>query len=132
MTREILFKGFHPDENGEETVQINGETIRGEWKYGYYFYEMGAFIKERPTSVSTSTYLVLKSTVSEFTGLTDMNGMKIFENDVIKDDYTGHIRIVIYNSSSFLLKDANNFFYWHSHFDDFEVIGTIFDSEATL
>jgi hypothetical protein len=84
MTREILFRGFHPDENGKETIQINGEVIRGEWKYGYYFYELGAFIKERPSSVSTGTYLVLGSTVSEFTGLTDKNGKNCFEHNIIK------------------------------------------------
>lgn len=32
--REILFRGFHPDENGTEKVFVNGEWIKGFWVYG--------------------------------------------------------------------------------------------------
>lgn len=26
-----LYRGFHPDENGETVITLNGEKIRGEW-----------------------------------------------------------------------------------------------------
>lgn len=36
MTREILFKGFCPNENGKEIITLKGENIRGDWREGYY------------------------------------------------------------------------------------------------
>ena len=69
--REILFRGFHPDINGDSKAFVNGEWINGFWVYGYYFEEIGSFIKERPGAVSTLTYLVLTRTVGQYTGLTN-------------------------------------------------------------
>lgn len=31
---EILFKGFHKNENGKQKVFVNGEWIKGEWVEG--------------------------------------------------------------------------------------------------
>lgn len=39
--REILFRGFHPDENGTTTITLNGKKIKGEWVFGYPIYDFG-------------------------------------------------------------------------------------------
>ena len=83
--REILFRG----------KQIN----TGKWVEGYfveqdnpryYSYIIGSFIAEvddRHTDVvHSSIYNVGPETVVQYTGLTDKNGMKIFEGDIVKTE----------------------------------------------
>lgn len=35
---EILFRGFHPCE-GPDTIVVDGEKVKGEWLYGFYWNE---------------------------------------------------------------------------------------------
>ena len=71
--REILFRGKRID--------------NGEWVEGYYFCSRDLHReynhKIHPLD-SDWSYEIDPSTISEFTGLTDKNGKKIFEGDIIK------------------------------------------------
>ena len=97
--REILFRGKRVD---------NGEWVEG-----------NLFIPDYPdkpteicigTNVVRITYEVIPETVGQYTGLTDKNGVKIFEGDIVTG-YFNHEKIVGYifyggNAQFFIQRDG--------------------------
>ena len=161
--REILFRGFTPDENGRETITVNGKQIRGEWVQGSYWelrettYCFQSDYDRHPDN--TKHYIVfdrmtdwglpnrhlqadvIPETVGQFTGLTDQNGKKIFEGDILRFSYTGRnhgvegTEAVVFKNGKFGVEWG-----WHRELvalDGFanttiEVIGNIHDNPELL
>lgn len=137
MQREILFKAKRKD-NGEwiegylveyiqkDTVYINGTSLKTS-----YIFPMN----ERSELKCLETRIeVIPETVSQYTGLDDINGKKIFENDILQgfeeyyDEFVkGMVDLDLYNGIQLVIKENS------CHFDyiyDYEVIGNVFDEDV--
>lgn len=94
MNREILFRGFHEDPKGKETIIIDGKAIKGTWIYGAFcgrtcespFGKMqdSANIIKYGDPYDGFWFDVIPSTVGQFTGLKDKYGKRIFEGDIVR------------------------------------------------
>lgn len=138
--REILFRGKRT-ENGE---WIYGNLIEDKWgdDNGNTIY---AILQDRvaPDIAELWTPVrVTPETVGEYTGLTDKNGKKVFEGDIIKDKKLPRIYMIGYNED--LMKYA--FLYYHKELKNIycggfvskkdgksiEIIGNIHDNPELL
>ena len=131
--REILFKGKRAD--------------NGEWVYGYYAHRPTAVCisESNPSCIyvpacnpdDNSEFIeVLPETVGQYTGLTDKNGRKIFEGDIVEGNseyftYTHPYGKVVYDGGQYLisfddvLEDIECLGAWAN---DVEIIGNIYDN----
>jgi uncharacterized phage protein (TIGR01671 family) len=112
--REILFRGK--------------TRITGNWIYG--FYGENTTTKE-PQIVGKNDFcysLVIPETVGQYTGLTDKNGAKVFEGDVVI--WCRIKGIVVWEGHKFYIK--SNLLWDFSDDDCIEVIGNIHDNPELL
>ena len=135
--REILFKAKRLD---------NGEWVEGDLIHNIFggmkrmWISSESYDKERLRSVHK--YItewrgieIDPDTICQYTGLTDKNGRKIWENDILRRDGYWDIRIEFENGA-FMVRNADKIQYINrvtytfiSTFDikEYEVIGNIFD-----
>lgn len=133
MTKDrYLFRGFHKEENGKETIYIDGQVIKGEWVYGYYIASSTKYVI---MPHFTEKYEVIPETIGQCCGLSDKNGRLIFEKDIIYDKYDYFE--VYFEDGSFLarwlyadLEGYKEISYLDAINNDCEVIKTIFDKEV--
>lgn len=127
MNREILFRGKRID--------------NGEWVEGFYFelcYDgiNTPCIGIEPLSANDygeifdSCYeMVDPSTVGQYTGLTDKNGVRIFEGDIVYISDWESMTEVYWRGGAWLLKFDDSDEYLYDISKDCEVIGNIHDGK---
>ena len=144
--REILFRGKRVD-NGE---WIFGSLILDERGNHY----IGEYIRQRVESAYVCTkrgngktinrfigigfFMVLPETVGQYMGLTDKNGKKVFEGDIVKNDYRkGQYQYfkIVYDTRVYCGQVENKYGmlgFLYNVIGDLEVIGNIHDNKELL
>lgn len=120
--REILFRGKRVD-NGELIISDSIMQLYGGSKV--YFYCNVMWIE------------VIPKIVGQYTGLTDNNGKKIFEGDIIRGTIVSQwskreiVCEVVYERDTFISKEYNGDFHKLMFAKDIEIIGNIHDNLET-
>ena len=127
MNREILFKAKRKD--------------NGEWVDGYYEKRFDLDCSEQHFIFWSKSYTVWEyaeidpSTLCQYTGLTDKNGKKIWENDIVHCGTKLRVSWHHFNASWVLSKKGwlyNHFFGEAVEPEDVEVVGNVFDNAELL
>lgn len=129
--RDILFRGK--------------QTNDGEWTYGFYVHvPYGRFGKDEHLIQTISAngrfgllHDVIPETVGQYTGLTDINGEKIFEGDRVKNlpvvhDEEAQIKSEIFNvefRKGCWIINSDSWDFLETNAKGLEVIGNIYDKE---
>ncbi len=132
--REILFRGkrFNDEEN--------------EWAYGSYVKQYECDMIYFPTAESDGfDYAhIIPETVGQYTGLTDKNGKKIFEGDIVKyekyaTEISNNVYVVKYDTelATFIGEKysqihVTSFTTFENDSEFIEVIGNIHDNSELL
>lgn len=142
--REIIFRGKRTD--NQEWVYGVPTTDDFDAKYII----QGIFKCDEYRCNGADCYDVDENTISEFTGLTDKNGTKIFEGDIVRATFTynnasqdtvenrTHIYEIKYHESYccfYLARKRNNMLFdgnWTYYLKEIEVIGNIHDNPELL
>lgn len=125
--REILFRGKRKD--------------NGEWVYGNYAFadnneKQQHFIFQN----KAFEFEVESETVGQYTGLTDKNGKKIFEGDILREYHPEQDVIIEWLDGSFGFRRANkpkdcvysNVRYMQNAMRRLKIIGNIYDNTELL
>lgn len=138
--RDIMFRGKVA--NREKGRSYRTSYKNGDWVYGLLTNtENYARFAEMTNTDGVCGIEVDKSTVGQFTGLTDRNGTKIFEGDVVRDEHSFLFGKVVYATpqdgfdglAGFMVDDVDDGLQnyngiWHN----VEVVGNIHDNPELL
>lgn len=142
MNREILFRAKHIH------AMDSNDHLNGTWVHGYLSDENYIYDKSLE-----GEFLVDENTICQYTGLTDKNGKKIFEGDILRGfqypfcydgEYNYYVEIIFENCSFMTythknpsscvrgISDGNTDLMEDWVSEDWEVIGNIYDNPELL
>ena len=115
-------------------ILFRGKDIAGNWHYGVPL----VFTEDYVCMTAPHTYnkKVESSTVGQYTGLTDKNGKKIFEGDIVKGHWNT-VFVVCFDEcylqfSAKTVDGCTRDIDYYGNSDSFEVIGNIHDNLELL
>jgi uncharacterized phage protein (TIGR01671 family) len=124
---------------GGRQILFRGKSIEsGKWAFGYLVVLKDLLDDENPTNIigrdTGRWYQVIPETFGQFTGLTDKNGVKIFEGDIVMvGSGWGEQATIVYDDSC--ARFMVEFKVWGRKGINvgvnFEVIGNIHDKEQS-
>ena len=128
---EILFHGKRAD-NGE---WVEGDVLQTRYHSGHIEYQI------MPQTPVSSAVPVLPETVGQYTGLTDKNGVRIFEGDIVHcvSKLDSADMVVIFECGQFRMVLAEKYYEYQTNVGYYdincfakEVIGNIHDNPELL
>ena len=130
MKREILFRGKRLD---------NGEFIEGSLTVDCHGNCCIYHPLKVPIGGGFQYFDIDPETVGQYTGMTDKNGTKIFEGDIVRHIDTMRHVVEVVNSEVYFDTEMLEFGFrysnelFHCQFNnEFEVIGNIYDNKELL
>ena len=130
--REILFRGKRTD-NGEwvEGCLVHRSMFYGEPCDNYFILCDGEFHCDYYNASE-----VIPETIGQYTGLTDKNGNKIFEGDIVRVDDTENAVVEYDETSAFYMvvfdRAESDFGSLIEQYPNVEIIGNIHDNPELL
>lgn len=128
-------------------ILFRGKDIKGNWHIGLLAHMGNAWYISNKAGVATA-YEVIPSTVGQYTGLTDKNGTRIFEGDIIsipfEEDRFPYEENIVYYEKAEVYFDTEHYGWYVRYFDDdslslceyddcdITVIGNIHDNPELL
>lgn len=116
---------------------MDGSPLEGTWFYGN-----GVLQGENKSIIYQSEngfdkHVVYSDTVGQYTGLTDMNGNKIFEGDIVKNIITGEKGVIQWfdERSAFMMWSRTKnaiYFLYDKTFSNIRIVGNVFDNPELL
>ena len=132
-------------------ILFRGKTDKGEWVQGSLIKrKIGCFIVDENNQCALrkateylfdfESKLVIHETIGQYTGLTDKNGTKIFEGDIITAEiYEREYEDEYLSNTSIQVTYCSGYFYpfhlegcWRSGVSNITVIGNIHDNPELL
>lgn len=116
-------------------ILFRGKNAKGEWEYGVPLITGLNSEIAYITQANSYDYRVDIDTVGQYTGLTDKNGKKIFEGDILKGSWETVLTIFFDEiSSSYRVKTSTGHEREPSYYgiEKWEIIGNIHDNPELM